>query len=123
MENFSIRLDLKKFRNAFMATISGKAEKKRCICLPVDDIEEIFVGEKGVYLSLTAFAKRETGRHGETHIVKGNIPKDIREAMSDEERRAQPILGDMTPFTIEREEMPAPSVSADNVEVEDDLPF
>ena len=103
-----------------MATIPGTTEKKRCICIPVDDNPEMYVGGKGVYLGLTAFPRREAGQHGETHIVKGNIPKDIREAMSEEERRAQPILGDMKPFTMERQELAAPDVS---VEVEDDLPF
>ena len=121
MENYSIRLDLKKFRNAFMATIPGKTEKKRCICIPVDDNPEIYVGEKGGYLGLTAFPRRKTGQHGETHIVKGSIPKDIRDVMSEEERRAQPILGDMTMFMVERQELAAPEVS--DVEVSEDLPF
>ena len=41
--------------------------------------------------------------------------------MSEEERRAQPILGDMKLFMVERQELAAPEVS--DVEVSEDLPF
>lgn len=117
-KNYTIRIDLKKFRNAGLATIAGKIGKKKCVIIPVDDNPEIFIGEKGLWLSLAAIGMKEPGKYGDTHIVKGNIPKEIREAMSEEERKSQPILGQMQP--MERKEMSAPEAS---VEDEDDLPF
>lgn len=127
MDNYGIRIDLKKFRNAGLATIAGRTGKKKCIVISVEpeDNPEIFVGEKCVYLSLVAFTKRETGKNGETHIIKGSIPKDVREAMSEEERRAQPIFGDMKP--VERRSyvpgQPAPEVAAEPADDDDDLPW
>lgn len=125
MDNYGIRIDLKKFRNAGLATITGKTGKKKCVVIPVDDNREIFVGEKGIYLSLAVFAKRETGKHGETHIVKGSLPKNIREAMAEEERRAQPILGDMRPVEWKdlATEQAAPEATMESVNDDDDLPF
>lgn len=119
MSNFSIKIDLQKLHKAALLTIPGKAGKKRCICIPVDDNPEIFVGEKGTYLNITALEMKETGRYGDTHFLKGNLPDETYSAMSDEERRAQPILGQMRPLV--RKEQPAPEVTID--EPEDDLPF
>ena len=127
MDNYGIRIDLKKFRNAGLATIAGRTGKKKCIVISVEpeDNPEIFVGEKCVYLSLVAFTKRETGKNGETHIIKGSIPKDVREAMSEEERRAQPILGDMRPVEWKAlaTEQAAPEATMESVNDDDDLPF
>ena len=72
MSNQSIKINLKKFRNAALLTIPGRTAKKRCICIPVDDNPEIFVGEKGVYLDLTAIEMKEPGQYGDTHFLKGN---------------------------------------------------
>ena len=62
---------------------------------------------------------------GIPHIVKGSLPKDIREAMGEEERRAQPILGDMRPveWNALATEQPAPEATMESVNDDDDLPF
>lgn len=125
--NFTISVNLQKMKNAGLFTIQGKTGKKRCICIPVDDNPEIFVGEKGVYLGLIAIERKEVSERSETHIVKGNLPKKVRDAMSEEERKAQPILGSV--YAIGQS---APSVGVVTAgtesgaavsEVEEDLPF
>ena len=120
MSNQSIRIDLQKFRNAALLTIPGRDTKKRCICIPVEDNPEIFVGTKGTYLNLTAIEMKEPGQYGDTHLIKGNTPEEIYKAMSEEERKAQPIVGQMRPLA--RKEQPAPEARVE-VEDEDDLPF
>lgn len=85
--NFTISVNLQRLKNAGLVTISGKTGKKRCVCIPVDDNPEIFVGEKGIYLGMVAIERKEVGEHNETHIVKGNLPKEVRDAMSEEERK------------------------------------
>ena len=94
----SISIDLQKMKNAKLLNI-GKDVKKRCICIPIDDNPEIFVGsEKGVYLGLIAIERKEPGQYGDTHLVKGSLPKKVWDTMSDEEKRAQPILGSIRPI-------------------------
>lgn len=117
-KNYGIRIDALKFKNACLRTMQGKTASKRCLIIPVDDNPEMFVGEKGVYISLTGIAMKSVGKYGDTHIVKGNLPEDIYSAMSDEEKQALPIYGQMRPLM--RKEMSAPAMEA---EVDDDLPF
>lgn len=93
MANFSIKADLLKLRGAFMMNIKGKTAMKRCLCIPVDEAG-VFVGEKGVYLNMTAVAMQEP-KYGDTHFVKVNLDRDSYNALTEEERRAIPILGGM----------------------------
>ena len=111
--NFTISVNLQKLKNAGLVTINGKTGKKRCVCIPVDDNPEIYVGEKGIYLGLVALERKEVSEHNETHIVKGNMPKEVREAMSEEERKGLPIIGSVR----------AIGQAAPQTEVEGDLPF
>lgn len=53
MGNFSIKEDLLKLKGAFITNFKGRTETKRCLVIPVDD-SGLYVGEKGVYLNLTA---------------------------------------------------------------------
>lgn len=92
MANYSIKIDLLKLKGAFMRNLQGKSETKRCLIIPVDDCDGVFLGERGCYLSLTAIEMQEA-RFKDTHCIKVNIPQDKRETMTEEERSAIPILG------------------------------
>ena len=122
MSNYSIRLNLQSFKSAGLVIIPGRTAKKRCICIPVDDNPEIFVGEKGVYLNLTAVEMKEPGQWGDTHFLKGNTPEEVWRSMSEEEKRSQPIIGRMRPLVKKGQPVPeASGVEPDNED--DDLPF
>ena len=120
--NYSIKIDLLKLKNTCATNLKGKTETKRCLIIPIDD-NSIFVGEKGIYLDLTAFELQE--KRGQSHILKVNIPKEVRDAMSEEERKAQPIVGGMkeiapvqpTPMNITAQ------TGSAQFETFDDLPF
>lgn len=86
--NHSIKINLQKLHNAALLIIPGRTAKKRCICIPVDDNPEIFVGEKGIYLNLTAIEMKELSQYGDTHLIKGNIPDDAYRVMTEEEGAA-----------------------------------
>ena len=90
MSNYSIKADLLKLKGSFLTNLKGKTATKRCLVIPIDD-SNLFVGEKGVYLNLTAIEMREE-RYGDTHVLKQSLPKDVYQAMTDEERNAQPNL-------------------------------
>lgn len=102
-KDYSMRVNLAQLAGAFVKDLTGRTTTKKCIIIPVQDNPCMFVGEKGVYLNITAFAN-DNPQYGDTHMLKPNLPKDVREQMTDEQRRQQPILGNMRPL---RNEMPS----------------
>ncbi len=111
MDNFAIRLDLMKFKGAALV----KAQGRKGVFIPVDENPAIYVGSKCVYLNLAAIQLLQESRYGDTHLVKGNIGKEAFDKMTDEERRSQPILGNLRPLR-------SPEMSAADVKFDDDLP-
>lgn len=73
MGNFSIKEDLLKLKGAFITNFKGRTETKRCLVIPVDD-SGLYVGEKGVYLNLTAI-EMENPQYKETHCIKQSLDK------------------------------------------------
>lgn len=123
MANYGIKIDLLKLKNSFVTNLKGKAETKRCLVIPIDD-SGVYLGEKGVYLNCTAFEMREQ-RYGDTHVLKQSLPKETYQAMSEEERNAQPILGALKPIEPQQRQMPVTQTTdaAGAVDDPDDLPF
>lgn len=122
MQNFGIRIDLQKLQNAFLWNLKGKSVTKKCLCIPVDDNPAIFVGEKGVYLNLTA-VEVENPQYNDTHYVKGNIPREVYEAMTDEQKKSFPILGNMRPIVAKQQEASGTVEMKTDGQDKDDLPF
>lgn len=120
MANFSIKTDLLKLQGAFVTNLKGKTATKRCLIIPVDEAG-LFVGQKGVYLNMTAIEMQDP-KFAETHCLKVNLDKERYEAMTEEERRAQPIIGGMKP--LEAQQMKVTStLDGSAAAVDDDLPF
>lgn len=121
-KDYSLKVNLTQLAGAFIKDLTGKTATKKCVIIPVDDNPAMFVGEKGVYLNMNAFAN-DNPQFGDTHMLKPNLPKEVREAMSDEEKRAQPILGNMRPLRQEMQSQGQP-MNADNLDQpQEDLPF
>lgn len=121
--NYGIRVDLLRLTNAFMKNLTGRTATKKCLIIPVDDNDSIYLGEKGCYLNLTAF---EVGKplYDDTHIIKGELPKDVRERMTEEQRNALPILGNMRPIKpAQMQVMGNINMDAQGGNPQDDLPF
>ncbi len=118
MSNLSIKIDLAKLQSSALVNITGKTGTKKCIVIPVEDAG-LYVGEKGVYLDLTAFELREV-KFDQTHIVKQSMKKELYNSLTEEERNAIPIIGGIKMFQ-------SPSMPSDNLtlspEEADDLPF
>ena len=83
MSNFNISLDLLRLQGAFTRNLKGKTA--------------MFLGEKGCYLNAVAYETQDN-QYGDTHMVKPDLPKEVRERMTEDERRNQPILGNMRPM-------------------------
>ena len=71
--------------------VNGKNGKVQGIFIQFE-INHIHVGEKGCYLDLVAFPLKEAKDY-QTHLVKQSLPKEVREKMSDEDKKNQPIIG------------------------------
>nr|DAF03168.1 MAG TPA: hypothetical protein [Caudoviricetes sp.] len=124
MANYGIKIDLLKLRGSFMRNLQGKTVIKRCLIIPVDDCDGIFVGEKGCYLNMTAIEMREA-RYTDTHCIKENLPKEQREALSEDERNALPILGGMHALETKQGTMKVNGTLGQEAFAtdDDDLPF
>lgn len=124
MANYGIKIDLLKLKGAFMRNLQGKAETKRCLIIPVDDCEGMFLGEKGCYLSMTAIEMQEP-KYNDTHCIKVNIPQEQREAMSEEERNAIPIIGGLHTIEVKQATMQVNGTIGQEAFApsDDDLPF
>lgn len=127
MANYSIKLDLKKMKEAGLVNIKGKdGRTRKCVVIPTDVNHEIYVGNKGIYLNLTAIETKEVSKFGDSHFIKGSVDKEAFESMSKEERDSQPILGNMRAIERKIQEMQAASIPDSAVSVaddEEDLPF
>ena len=86
-----------------------------------DFIEDnnLFVGEKGVYFDFILREISEDKRqYGNTHIICQNIPKEKFEKMTEDEKKAQPILGQIKEYQAAQMQATAEVTPEDA-----DLPF
>ena len=120
--NQSIKINVEKLQGACIRGLKGSSGVvKQCIIIPCDDNPCIFRGEKGTYLNITAIEMKNP-KYDSTHVLKPDTPKEVYEQMSDEQRQAIPILGDMKPIGPQQA-APAPALSAEQIENAEDLPF
>lgn len=121
--NIGIKINLQALQGAFLKNLTGKTATKRCLIIPVDDNPAMFIGEKGTYLNLVGVEVKNP-QYGDTHLLKGDLPKEVYEAMTEEQRNAQPILGNVRPIGPKQQAVTG-SVSMDAPEgqPQDDLPF
>lgn len=108
--------------------IQGRTGVLRCLVIPVED-NNIFVTTdennhpKAAYIDLTAWELKNP-KYDETHIIKQSLPKEVREKITDEEKKAIPILGGLKPVIFESQNA-ASSCAAPIAQTQnsDDLPF
>lgn len=121
-KNYGQKVNLLALGGAFMANIQGKTAKKRCICIPVDDAH-LYEGEKGVYLNMNMWVSKNS-QYGDSHYLTQNLPKEVRDTMSEDEKKSLPILGNVKVMELPPKQMiEAVEVPASATDELDDLPF
>lgn len=128
MTDFNEKLNLLKLKRAGIMQIQGRTGVLRCLVIPVED-NNIFVTTdennhpKAAYIDLTAWELKNP-KYDETHMIKQSLPKEVREKMTDEEKKAIPILGGLKPVIFESQNA-ASSCAAPIAQTQnsDDLPF
>lgn len=119
MANYSIKTDLLKVKGAFVTNLKGKTATKRCLVIPIED-SGLFLGQKGCYLNLTAL-EMQNPQYSDTHCVKVSYDKDVYEKMTEEERKAQPIIGGLHVLERSQEQMAVKTTTY--ADTNEDLPF
>lgn len=100
---------------------SKSGELVDCLVIPIEH-NNLIRGEKGVYLSATGFEIKKKIEGGkDTHVMKQSLPKAIYEAMSEEEKRAMPIIGSNVLWAERSGELGQAEVVVQDAE--DGLPF
>lgn len=124
MENLLISVNLTKLNRVGRVLLDDHNGKKiDCIAIPIAYNQLIVSANNEVYLNMVAWAS-ENLRDGQTHLVKPSVPKVIFEKMSEEQKRAIPIIGNVKPKE-KKVELEIYSYSAQQQPVDDgkDLPF
>lgn len=117
--NYLQKIDLTKLRGAFTAEIKGKTTSKKCVCIPLDTL---FCTEKGAaYLDVVCW-ENDRSQYGDTHACKQSFSKEVRESLTEEEKKV--YIGNMKPKpqTPGFDSKPLGQIAVEGGS-EDDLPF
>lgn len=128
MSQISTNLNLRQLKHVTRTLKNKDGKTFECLILPIEE-NNLVVGEKGIYINLIGFELREKkADRKDTHLVKQSLPKEIYEAMSEEEKKDVPILGNHVLWSGQGEAQPQqsnniePTEDFDSQEFED-LPF
>lgn len=114
MSNFNIKLNLLAFKHS-VRSMKGKEGMIDCIVIPLA-ANHLFKGDKGIYMDITAI-EIANPKFEDTHLLKQGLPKEVYDALTDEQRKATPIFGNMGPWQSKGQ----PAMVEQ--EEEDELPF
>lgn len=97
--NYQLKFNAKALNRAFVYGIQGKTEKVNCLCIPVS---EFYPGKNGeLYCTIGITEKQTVGQYGDTHFAKQQLEKESYNRLSEEQRKAIPIIGNMQPSKFE----------------------
>jgi hypothetical protein len=82
------------------------------------DKASLYKGEKGTYMTLQV-TETKNNQYGSTHMVKQVLSKERYQAMTEEQRKAIPILGNMSPSKFQ----PVETVVAEEVKPRTAVPM
>ena len=116
----TLSINLRQLEHALMETKKGT----KGIFIPIEK-NNLFEGKKGIYLKIAGFEFKDKSdkQYKDTHLLKQSFSKEELEKMSDDEKKALPILGNArVSGSGSRSEAP-PKGSNEVVTEPDDLPF
>jgi hypothetical protein len=124
--NYNLKFDIKKLNRAFVYSIQGKNEKVECVCIPVSEFFAGKIDKDGhvpLYSSFEVKERKEVGSFGDTHFVKQQLEKSSYSALTEEQKKSIPIIGSFAPSKYGNDTPKETEKPADNVKVDDTLPF
>jgi hypothetical protein len=98
MNNFFVKINLAELKHKIQKKKTKDGNEIECLVIPIDQNNLYHSKEKGnVYLDLVAW--ENNNKEYNSHILKQSLPKEVREKMSEEELKEQPIVGNMKPMS------------------------
>lgn len=97
MSNFSQKINLMKIGGSLMCDLQFGDKIEKCYVVKLDE-SGMFYNDKSVYLEATAWENKQPGQYGDTHGIKQKVKKETFQAMTDEQRKAMPYIGNMRPL-------------------------
>lgn len=92
MAGISTKLNLAGLKHS-VRKMKGQSGEIECLIIPIST-NNLFKGEKGVYLDLEGFEiKNKANDSKDTHLVKQSLPKETYNALTDDQKKAIPVLG------------------------------
>lgn len=134
MANISLKINLRQLKHV-EREMKGQGDKMiKCLIIPLEE-NMIYQGEKGAYLNLTAIEIKDRSKFSadqkDTHLIKQDVPREKYDAMTDEQKKAMPIIGNAILWgrqesaPVESAELSNSAIDAynENKEEYDNLPF
>lgn len=92
-----------------------------CLAIPIELNHLSVSNSNDVYLNLIAWESDKL-KDGQTHLLKQSLPKEVNEKMSEEDKKALPILGSIKPLEKKEKPLEVYSVAAPEPVPANDLP-
>lgn len=119
MGNISIKLNLAALEHVVQIK-KGQSGDVECLVIPIDK-NKLYRGEKGMYLDVTGFEiKNPVEGQKDTHILKQSFSKEYYDSLTDEQKKALPILGNAIAWGTYK---PKEAAVQPTIDEDDDLPF
>lgn len=126
-KNLLVGVQLTRLNRVGRVSLSDRnGNKIDCLAIPIDLNNLSVSATNEVYLNMVAWESDKL-KDGQTHLLKQSLPKELVDRMSEDEKKAQPILGSIKP--MEKKEKPlevyeyTASAPAPESAQSDDLPF
>ena len=94
-------------------------DKEVYLCIPIN-VNYIFAGKNGYYLTLNAY-KMKDKRYNSEYLLKLRIPKDDYKEFSEEDKEKIPICGSIDSF--EDDVVVVDNISEDSIKESEDCAF
>lgn len=117
----TFKVNLLQYQAAVMKIKNKAGILVDCVVIPIET-NHLVKGEKGIYADFAAFEfKNKQENSKDTHLIKQSLPKEWFQAMSDDEKKAMPIFGNLRVWEERGESEPTSSITP--VTEDDGLPF
>lgn len=116
----TLKLNLRQLTHSLMTTPKGT----KVIVIPISE-NNLFEGEKGIYLDIVGFEIKNSKENEDTHLLKQSFSKEKLASMTDEQKKSLPIIGNarVNSGSQRSESDPKDANNGNVASGVDDLPF